>query len=219
MRYHFGISGAHICENFLSEKLSWFARILELKASSQEPLDVDRWQASCCYFLHPLGGDELALGDILQLSSTMDKHKVTRFSYTVALTWTLLHRFVSVRGLWCRPCRVSPFTSQPWPGWGSLNGFPCLRVLRGGRKHIYSLQQGLLLWLRLNAFPPVTGAVRRVEGCAKYQSERAAGRAAAPSDRVSGPAVDLISPIGLLPGKVCLISYTCATSCLSHCLA
>lgn len=86
VRYHFGISGAHICQNFLSEKPSWFARILELKASSQEPLDVDRWQASCCYFLHSLGGDELALGVILQLSSTMDKHKVTRFSYTVAFT-------------------------------------------------------------------------------------------------------------------------------------
>lgn len=35
----------------------------------------------------------------------------------------------------------------------------------------------------------------------------------------SGTAVDLISPMGLHAGKGCLIWYTCATSCLSHCLA
>lgn len=74
-------------------------------------------------------------------------------------------------------------------------------------------------WLCVKAFPPVTGPVRRVEGCVKYQSERAAGWTAAQRDRGSGPAVDLISPMGLPVGKACLIWYTCATSCLSCCLA
>lgn len=50
-----------------------------------------------------------------------------------------------------------------------------------------------------------TCAVRRVEGCVKYQSERTAGWAAAQSDGGSGPAVDLISPMGLHAGKGCLI--------------
>lgn len=104
-----------------------------------------------------------------------------------------------------------PFASQPWPDWGTLNSFPCLR----GRKHIYSLQRGLLLWLCLNAFPPVSGAVRRAGG----KCEISVWEGCWPGGRVSGPAVDLLLPIGLLPGKVCLISYTCATSCLSHRLA
>ena len=70
-----------------------------------------------------------------------------------------------------------------------------------GRKHTYSLQRALLLSLCVKAFPPVTGAPRRVEGCVKYQSKKTEGWAAAQRDRRSGQAVDLISPIGLLAGK------------------
>lgn len=88
-----------------------------------------------------------------------------------------------------------------------------------GRKHTYSLQQALLLLLCVKAFPPVTGTVRREKGCVKYQSEKAGGWAAAQRYRETGPAVHLISPMGPLPGKAWLIRYTCATSCLSHCLA
>lgn len=130
VRCHFGIWGAHICENFLSEKSSWFARILELKASSQEPLDVDRWQASCCYFLHSLRGDELALGDILQLSSTMDKHKVARFPYTVAFTWVSLAPVCVRQG-----ALMSAMSSQP---------LHISAVTRLGRAE----------WLPLSASPP-----------------------------------------------------------------
>lgn len=43
--------------------------------------------------------------------------------------------------------------------------------------------------------------------------------AAAQWIRESRPAVHLISPMGLLAGKAWLIWDTCATSCLSHCLA
>lgn len=75
----------------------------------------------------------------------------------------------------------------------------------GGKKHTYSLQQDLLLLLCVKAYPPVTGAVRRAEGCVKYQSERAAGWAAAQRDRGRGPAVDLISPMGPPAGKAFLI--------------
>lgn len=74
-----------------------------------------------------------------------------------------------------------------------------------GKKHTHSLQQALLLLLCVKAFPPVTGAARRAEGCVKYQSERAEGWAAAQRDGGSRPAVDLISPMGLLAGKACLI--------------
>lgn len=62
-----------------------------------------------------------------------------------------------------------------------------------------------MLLLCVKAYPPVTGDVRRAEGCVKYQSERAAGWAAAQRDRERGPAVDLISPMGLPAGKACLI--------------
>lgn len=51
---HCGISDAHICETFLSlekKKLSRFTKIFKLTTSSHEPLEVDRWWASCSYFL------------------------------------------------------------------------------------------------------------------------------------------------------------------------
>lgn len=53
----------------------------------------------------------------------------------------------------------------------------------------------------------------------KYQSEKTGGWAAALRFRKSGPAVHVISPMGLLACKAWLIRYTCATSCLSHCPA
>lgn len=40
----------------------------------------------------------------------------------------------------------------------------------------------------MKAFPPVTEAVRRVEGCVKYQSEKAGGRASCTSNITYGPA-------------------------------
>lgn len=83
---------------------------------------------------------------------------------------------------------------------GMLNGFPCLRFLHGG-KNTHPLQQALLLPVCVKAFPPVTGTVRRAEGCVKYQSGRAGGWAAARRDRGSRPAVDLISPMGLPAGE------------------
>lgn len=102
---------------------------------------------------------------------------------------------------------------------GPTEWLPLSAVPLCGKKHTYSLQQTLLLLLCVKAFPPVTGAVRRAERCVKYQPERTAGWAAAQKDRGSRPAVDLISPMGLPAGKSCLIWYTCATSCLSRCLA
>lgn len=87
---------------------------------------------------------------------------------------------------------------------GTLNSFPCLPILCGG-KNTHTHYNRLLLLLCVKAFPPVTRAVRWVEGCVKYQCERSAGWAAAQRDRGSGPAVDLISPMGLPAGKACLI--------------
>lgn len=74
-----------------------------------------------------------------------------------------------------------------------------------GGKNTHTHYNRLLLLLCVKAFPPVTGAVRRAEECVKYQSERVGGWAAAQRDRGSGPAVDVISPMGLQAGKACLI--------------
>lgn len=133
-------------------------------------------------------------------------------------TWTVLLRFVSVMALmmWAmsgQPLHISAMTRRArW-----IASPVCQSSV--GEKHTHTHYNRLLLLLCVKAFPPVTRAVRWVEGCVKYQCERSAGWAAAQRDRGSGPAVDLISPMGLPAGKACLIWYTCATSCLSCCLA
>lgn len=53
---------------------------------------VHRAATSC----DSLRGDELALGNIPQLSSVMDQHKVPRFSYMEAIGWNLSHWLASV---------------------------------------------------------------------------------------------------------------------------
>lgn len=67
--------------------------------SKHRPMSPQTWTdgvhraATSC---DSLRGDELALGDIPQLSSVMDQHKVPRFSYMEAIAWTLSHWFASV---------------------------------------------------------------------------------------------------------------------------
>lgn len=98
------------------------------------------------------------------------------------------------------PLHISGLTWRGCPK-GHAEWLPLSVVPPGGRKtHIltHTLQRALLLLLCVKAFPPVTGAVGRVERCVKYQSEMAGGWAAAHTDGGSGPAVDLISPMGLL---------------------
>lgn len=98
--FHCGISDAHICETFLSlEKKKNCLGSQRFSNSKHRPMSPQTWTdgvhraATSC---DSLRGDELALGDIPQLSSVMDQHKVPRFSYMEALAWTLSHWFASV---------------------------------------------------------------------------------------------------------------------------
>lgn len=97
-------------------------------------LDVDRWQASHCCFLQLFRGDELALSDILQLLSTMDKQSCLLSLHSNVHLNSPTSVFV-YRGFDVGQCQVSPSAFHVWPGGGTLNGFPCLRFLGGEKTH------------------------------------------------------------------------------------
>lgn len=59
----------------------------------QKCTDGEQRAASLC---DSLRCDKLALCNVLQLFAIMDQHKVPRFSYMEAFSWTLSHRFASV---------------------------------------------------------------------------------------------------------------------------
>lgn len=109
-----------------------------------------------------------------------------------------------------------------WPGGGALNGFHCLWFLAGGEKkhthtHTWSLQQAVVALCE--GIPTCDRACETGGGMCEMSVREGGGGAAAQRGWGNGPAVQLISPMGPPAGKACLIWYTCATSCLSRCLA
>ena len=97
-------------------------------------LDVYRWRASHHHVLHSFRGDELALSDILQLLSSVVKHRAAHFPYRVTCTWTLILQLCQ-SGLWYGPRRVSPSAFHVWPGGGHAEWLPLSTISLWGKTH------------------------------------------------------------------------------------